>query len=227
VTAEDCWLATNWSFVRAHLPPHPARVLELGCGPLGGFVPVLTTAGYEAVGVDPEAPGGANFRDVEFELYDPPEPVDTIVACTSLHHVADLDLVLDRVVAALSPGGRLVVIEWAWERFDEPTARWCFERLDTAATPTEPTWLHRHRDRWTASGQTWDDYHRDWATAEGLHTGDQILRALDARFRTDLVADGPYFACDLALTSAAPEQAAIDTGTIQATGLRYVATRGS
>jgi hypothetical protein len=32
-------------------------------------------------------------------------------------------------VPLLVPGGVLVVVEWAWERFDEATARWCFARL--------------------------------------------------------------------------------------------------
>ena len=57
--------------------------------------------------------------------YAPPWPVESVVASLSLHHVADLDEVLDRLGALLVPGGTLVVVEWAWEGFDEPTARWC------------------------------------------------------------------------------------------------------
>jgi len=50
-----------------------------------------------------------------------------VVACTSLHHVIDLNEVRDLVGggtlwgAALVPSGALVVVEWAWERFDEAT----------------------------------------------------------------------------------------------------------
>jgi hypothetical protein len=36
--------------------------------------------------------------------------------CTSLHHVADLDEVLDWVGATLAPNGALVVVEWATAR---------------------------------------------------------------------------------------------------------------
>jgi hypothetical protein len=36
--------------------------------------------------------------------------------------VADLEEVLDRLNDLLVPGGVLVVVEWAWERFDEATA---------------------------------------------------------------------------------------------------------
>jgi hypothetical protein len=27
------WLNSQWDFVRSHLPPAPARVIDLGCGP--------------------------------------------------------------------------------------------------------------------------------------------------------------------------------------------------
>ena len=51
-TAKQRWLDARWPFVRAHLPPAPARVLEIGCGPEGGFVPAMREHGYDAVGVD-------------------------------------------------------------------------------------------------------------------------------------------------------------------------------
>src|SRR5437764_3087741 len=67
---DDRWLAAVWPFVRAQLPAAPAAVAEIGCGPLGGFVPVLRSAGYEAVGIDPEAPEGPWYRQAEFEDYE-------------------------------------------------------------------------------------------------------------------------------------------------------------
>ena len=88
---DDPWLAAVWPFVRGQLPPSPARVLEVGCGTLGGFVPVLLDGGYQAVGVDPEAPEGSDYQRVELERYDAPQPVDCVVASLSLHHVADLE----------------------------------------------------------------------------------------------------------------------------------------
>jgi SAM-dependent methyltransferase len=148
-----------------------------------------------------------------------------VVASTSLHHVADLDEVLDRLAGLLVPGGVLVVVEWAWERFDEPTARWCFARLVPPAPGDEPTWLHHHQERWAASGQPWDHYFRGLATEEGLHPGEAIVRGLDARFSRRLHAEGPHYFGDLAGTSQAEEQAAIDIGQIRAGGIRYVARR--
>src|SRR5439155_936690 len=129
VEVDRRWLAAQWRFVKDHLPAAPARVLELGCGPRGGFVPALRNDRYTAVGVDPEAPDEPGYHRTGFEDYRPPQPVDAVVACTSLHHVADLDQVLDRLHDSLTAGGVLVVVEWARECFDEPTARWCFARL--------------------------------------------------------------------------------------------------
>ena len=225
MTPDDPWLAAVWPFVRDQLPPAPARVLEVGCGSLGGFVPALLDGGYHAVGVDPEAPEGPGYHQVEFERYQPSRPVDCLVASLSLHHVADLDEVLDRLAALLVPGGALVVVEWAWEQFDEATARWCFARLASPNPGEEPGWLHKHQERWAASGQPWDDFLRSWATGEGLHPGEDIVRGLDARFHRQLYVEGPYFFADLATTSEAEEQAAIDAGLIQAGGIRYAATR--
>jgi SAM-dependent methyltransferase len=225
MTPDDPWLAAAWPFVRGQLPPTPATALEVGCGTLGGFVPALLDGGYQAVGVDPEAPEGPAYRWIEFEHYEPSQPVDCVVASLSLHHVADLNEVLDRLQAVLVPGGVLVVVEWAWERFDEATARWCFARLAPPAPGADPGWLHRHQERWAASGQSWDGYLRAWAEQEGLHPGSEIMRGLDARFTRRFHAKGPYFFADLADTSEAEEQAAIDAGLIQAGGIRYAATR--
>jgi SAM-dependent methyltransferase len=225
MTPDDPWLGAVWPFVRNQLPLAPARVLEVGCGSLGGFVPALLDGGYEPVGVDPEAPEGPGYRRIEFERYEPPQTVDCVVASLSLHHVADLDEVLDRLGAVLVPGGVLVVLEWAWERFDEATARWCFARLTPPAPGDGPGWLHKHQERWLASREPWDGYLRAWAEQEGLHPGGEILRGLDARFSRQFHAEGPYLFADLTDISEAEEQAAIDAGLIQAGGIRYVATR--
>jgi SAM-dependent methyltransferase len=225
MTSDDPWLAAVWPFVHSQLPPAPATVLEVGCGTLGGFVPALLASGYHAVGVDPEAPERPGYHRVEFERYEPPQLVDCVVASLSLHHVADLDEVLDRLGAVLVPSGVLVVLEWAWERFDEATARWCFARLASLNPGEEPGWLHKGRERWAASGQPWDDFVRSWATEEGLYPGEDIVRGLDARFHRQLYVEGPYFFPDLADTSEGQEQAAIDAGLIRAGGIRYTATR--
>jgi SAM-dependent methyltransferase len=220
VTPDERWLAAVWPWVRAGLPASPARVLEIGCGPLGGFVPVLRAAGYDAAGVDPEAPEGPWYHRVEFERYEPPGPVHAVVACTSLHHVPDLGEVLDLTGAALAAGGPLVVVEWARERFDEATARWCFERLPDPSGDHE--WLHQLAAGWRESGRPWDGFCRSWSADRGLHAGRDIVRELDARFGRQQLGYGPYFFPSLAGVSEHDEQAAIDAGEIRASRIAYL-----
>jgi hypothetical protein len=166
VTCDERWLAANWPFVRAWLPAAPARVLEIGCGPLGGFVPMMEAAGYQAAGVDPEAPPGPAYRQAGFERHAVPGQLDAIVACTS-------------------------------------------------------------QAQWRESGQSWDACLRSWVHAEGLHAGQEILDELDARFDCQALAYGPYFFADLAATGDADEQAAIDSGLIQANRIQYAGRRKS
>jgi hypothetical protein len=73
VTPDERWLGAIWPFARAQLPAAPCTVVEIGCGPPGGFVHMPRADGYQATGVDPEAPEGPWFRPVEFERYVMPD----------------------------------------------------------------------------------------------------------------------------------------------------------
>jgi len=205
--------------VRNWLPPAPAQVIDLGCGMAGGFVPRLRASGYDAIGVDPQAPVGAHYQRAEFESASLPEQLKAVIASTSLHHVADPAHVIDRIITMLTRGGRLVVVEWAWEKFDEKTADWCFTRL---GTDDEAGWLHHRRDEWLASGLQWPNYLRDWAERERLHRGDELIRVLDEHLECEFLEHGPYFFPDLADTTAADEQASINAGQIRATRIDWV-----
>jgi SAM-dependent methyltransferase len=221
MTPGERWLDTLWPLVHSRLPAPPARVLDLGCGPLGGFVPFLHANSYQATGVDPNAPDTPDYHRVEFEHLEPPQRVDAAIASTSLHHVADPAAVIDRLVTTLGDDGTLVVVEWAWERFDEATAHWCFQRLGQ----DDENWLHRLRDEWTSSGQEWQSFLSGWANGDGLHRGEKLLQLLDEQFERRHLAFGPYFFPDLADTTDAEEQAAIGARLIQATRIDWVGER--
>jgi SAM-dependent methyltransferase len=180
---------------------------------------MLRSSGYEAVGVDPEAPEGAHYRRVEFENMEPFCDVDAVLASTSLHHVADPGQVIDRVATTLAPRGTVVVVEWHSERFDEATAEWCFQRL---GSDDDAGWLHRRREEWVASRQPWSVYLRDWLQKEHLHAATTLLGLLDARFNRVHLAEGPYFFPDLAHATEKDELAAIEAGEIRATRVDYV-----
>lgn len=230
----DAWLMSMLPFVRENLPAPPAHVVEIGCGSLGGFVPALAAVGYHAVGVDPEAPEGALFHQLAFEQFaaEPPAvaPADVVIASLSLHHVDDPAVVLDAVVGLLAPGGVVVVLEWASERFDEATARWCFARLGAPPGVAHDhdqddhdshSWLHHLADQWRASSNPWDVYFEGWLEEGGLHPGETIIGRLQERFDTLLLSDGPYFFTDLEATRE-DELAAIRAGEIQPACLQFV-----
>ena len=222
VTVDDAWLTATWPFVRGQLPAAPAAVLEIGCGPVGGFVPSLLADGYDTMGVDPAAPDAPPYRRSTFEELESPGPFNAVIASTSLHHVDDVQEVIDRIDTILAPGGTLVVVEWAWERFDEATAQWCFARLAPADDGDHLTWLDRHQHEWSDSGRSWHDYFTGWADEHRLHPGRTILTALDARFDRRMLIEAPYFFPDLADTTEADERAAIDADVIEPTCLHYV-----
>jgi SAM-dependent methyltransferase len=220
VATDGIWLGATWPFVRGQLPPPPGRVIELGCGPIGGHVPALIRAGYDATGVDPEAPQGPAYVRARFEDYRPQGPADAVVASVSLHHVADPAAVAGQAADLLTPDGVLVVVEWISEDFDEATARWCFrQRLRDQDEPG--AWLSGMYTGWAESGLGWDTYFRARLDEHGLHPAAAIRRALDARFAVTHLSTGPYYFPDLPDTDAAAEQAAIDAGQIRAGCLRY------
>jgi SAM-dependent methyltransferase len=227
VTPDEIWLAATWPLVRAQLPGPPARVIELGCGELGGHVPALLGAGYQALGIDPEAPAGPGYRAIPFEDYQPDQPVDAVLASLSLHHVADPGAVLGQVAGMLRPGGTLVVIEWGWDTLDEATARWCFShrRPDPEDPDEHGTWLGHLQSEWTDSGRPWPEFCRGWAEGHGLHPLTAVQAALAGRFTPVHESLGPYYFPELAGVSPADEQAAIDAGRIRAGCLRYAGRR--
>jgi SAM-dependent methyltransferase len=217
--ARERWLAAQWSFIAAALPAAPARIVEIGCGSVGGIVPTALSAGYEAVGVDPDAPKGAAYRRVPFEHYETADRVDAVVSCQALHHLPDLDAAFARIHGMLGADGRLVVVEWAWERIDEATARWCFARTTSA---DDAGWAQQQRQSWQASGQPWPQYLAGWAREHGLHSWQDVASALAARFDTLSCTDTPALFGDIPAITEPAERAAIASGEIAATGVHYV-----
>jgi hypothetical protein len=123
-----------------------------------------------------------------------------------------------RIAQALQPDGVLIVLEWAWELFDEDSARWCFERL----TDDDTGWVRGCRDDWLASGQPWASYLDGRTRAERFHSGQDMVDALTRSFATQELEYGPYFFADLRAVSAEDEQAAIADGAVRANGITYV-----
>ena len=203
------------AFVEAHLPAAPARVLEVGCG-RGRLARGLARLGYRVSAIDPEAPAGDIFQSVSLEEFSDPGPFDAVVANLSLHHIPDLPAALAKIERLLRPGGRLILNEHAWDRLDEPTARWYVEQRAAA---------HAH-DHAHAHG-TVDQCLAEWsADHAGLHGSDAMRRELDQRFEELVFTWTPYLNRELGdAVDEQAERALIEAGAIQATGFRYVGER--
>ncbi|MGH3647120.1 MAG: class I SAM-dependent methyltransferase [Micromonosporaceae bacterium] len=221
----NAWLEWLTPYVLGQLPAAPARVMELGCGRDGGFVPALAEAGYDVLGVDPKAPDGERFRQLGFEEFTPSHDYDAVVACLSLHHVDDPDAAAAKIAGLLAPDGVVVVIESAWERHDAATVAWWSARLGPPPADLDApdvSFLHRHLAWWRESGQPWQAYFSEWAAAHGMHPSDSVLTALDRHFVRHHHDTGPYLFPELPGTSEQDERDAIAAGEVEPLCVRYV-----
>ena len=204
--------STFLDFAREHLPEPPARVLEVGCGH-GELTTALAVAGYDVLGIDPLAPQGDLFRRILLEDLDPQEETfDAVVASHSLHHVRQLDLALDHVVALLRPEGALVLDEQGWDLADEPTLDWYWNQrraLAAAGRGEAPATLEAMREEW-------DTDHL------GLHGFEAMRAELAARFEERAFEHRPVLYRMLGgSTSEVLEAALIGAGAIRPIGFRY------
>jgi|SRR5687768_3486631 len=194
-------------FVTAQLPRAPSRVLEVGCGD-GRLARALDDLGHQVVAIDPAAPEGAIFQAVALEEFADPGPFDAVVASRSLHHIHDLADALSKLQRLLMPGGRLIVVEHAFDRLDEPTADWYLEKR-RAKGPHAPSSRHACVAEWKA----------DHA---GLHDYPSMRRELDWHFIERWFAWTPSLYLELAGALEHEERRLIEAGSIQATGFLYV-----
>ncbi|HEX5956569.1 MAG TPA: class I SAM-dependent methyltransferase [Solirubrobacterales bacterium] len=197
-------------FVTAELPPAPARVLEVGCGH-GRLARALDDLSYRVVAIDPAAPEGAIFQAVSLEEFADPARFDAIVASRSLHHISDLAGALSKLQRLLVPAGRLILVEHAFDRFDEPTARWYLEKRRAIHSGA--------RGSLQACLAEWEADHA------GLHGSTAMRRELERRFTERWFAWTPSLYLELGEALEGEELSLIEAGSIQATGFQYVGER--
>lgn len=186
-------------------------MLEVGCGG-GELALTIADAGYEVIAIDPDAPPGPIFRALPLEEFADPDRFDAVVANRSLHHITELAGALDKIAGLLRPSGRVILIEHAWDRLDEPTAQWFLEQ-QAKLEPASSRSLEKCLDDW------WDD-HAD------LHGYAAIREQVELRFSELFFAWTPYLYGELeGLDLESEERRQIESGAIQATGFRYVGER--
>jgi SAM-dependent methyltransferase len=192
-------------FVMNQLPTAPCRVLEIGCGKEGGLVFALVGAGYDALGVDPNAPVGERFVQAPFQEVEL-GPFDAVVAGNVLHHVDPLGEGLDRL-ARTAP--LLLVDEFAWDLIDAAAQDWYEGQhrllIAAGAEPRGPAELDEWRER-----------HRD------LHPHRLLLEELRARWEETALEWVPWLHRWLGgPASEGLEQALVDAGGFPAIGWRW------
>jgi SAM-dependent methyltransferase len=201
------------AFLRAALPPPPARLLEVGAG-RGELAATVREAGYEVVAIDPAA--GETDTDTAgvwpvalHEVGEPEGSFDGALAVLSLHHVEPLVESCARLAALVRAGGLLVVDEFDVERFDERAARWLGAQRAAAGAD------HQHDPAaWVADMR-----------AE-LHPVAVLREVLGAAFALGEPVRGPYlYRWDLDPALRAVEEGLIARGALPATGARMVGTR--
>jgi SAM-dependent methyltransferase len=199
------------SFVEAHLPPAPARVLEVGCG-RGQLARAIARSGYEVVAIDPHAPTGELFQAVSLEEFAAADAFNVVVASRALHHIPDLPGALEKIARLLRPAGGLILDEHACDRLDEKTARWYLEQRAASETGA-PSSLEGCLADWEAD-------HAD------LHGYAAMRKELDRHFTERFFSWMPYLHGELAGVDEEEERALVEAGAIQAMGFRYVGDLG-
>jgi SAM-dependent methyltransferase len=196
------------TFVRASLPPPPARVLEVGAGE-GALARELADAGYSVLAIDPESTSDDVLPIPLAELAEPLSSFDAAVAVVSLHHVNPLETSCARLAEVLRPGAPLVIDEFDVASFDERAAAWLLEQRRALGSPEDRTAMELVAE----------------LRAE-LHPLSAISAALARDFDLGPWRRGSYlYRWDLDGALRTVEEQMIDEGALPAVGARLVATR--
>jgi SAM-dependent methyltransferase len=200
------------AFVRATLPPPPARVLEVGAGH-GELAAALRTMGWDVVAVDPAADGAPGVEAIPLlEVAGADASFDAALAVVSLHHVEPLRKSCARLAALVRSGGVVAIDEFDVSRFDERAAAWQGAQR-AAAGKAAP----EHAEHWVG-----DIRHH-------MHPVTEIRAALVAEgFDVGEPVRGPYlYRWDLDPALRPVEERLVGAGDLPATGARMVAIRRS
>ncbi len=183
-------------------------VLELGCG-FGMIALELARNGLDVTGMDlspahieiaerfrdenpyTEGFGFLNYRSEDILKADlGEESFDTVLFFRALHHMPDIDTVLDKVERCLKPGGFLLISEPVRAHFSRQSALFA-----TLLRTVLPTWEGDEKldgpwndAAWSArldevfKEYTFDDHHEQSPLDNSLDDADQISAAIGRRF---------------------------------------------
>lgn len=187
--------------VRSHIEP-PIDLLDVGCGS-GHMALELAREGCRVTAIDADENAielarkaqqsdrlVATPEQLSYEIADVahwralPNSFDVVVASRVLHHVADLPRVLRNIAEWLRPGGKLVCVEFAYDRLDRRWASWLYQvkgLLEASGCSAHGHSLQAEPA--AAIEEVWDAWWRYHEEEHELNTYDQLISALRGALR--------------------------------------------
>ena len=137
--------ADNFRRVEDSIRGRNLKILEVGCGT--GFMSLeLARMGHDVVGIDPDDkiiriarrtmetdPYGKSRGDLRYEIADfnkwsdDPGTYDVVLFSRVLHDLLHPGKILSRAHHLLKNGGRLICLEYAYDRIDRRAATWLYQ----------------------------------------------------------------------------------------------------
>jgi SAM-dependent methyltransferase len=207
--ASDVPTAETLAFVRAHVPPAPARLLEVGCGD-GALAACLQASGYQIVAIDSSADAitqarlrGLDARHASWPDFDE-SSFDAVLFTRSLHHIHPLDRAVARARQLLSGTGKVLVEDFAFSEIEPLAAEWLYQVLALLDATGVLQDVHGFATELLRQGgalaawQAAHDHH--------LHTATAMLACLREHFAEVHTSVAPYlyrYACALLAEDAA------------------------
>jgi SAM-dependent methyltransferase len=196
------------AWVRANLPPAPARILEVGAGD-GSLARSLRGSGYDVTAIDPKAESPDVIPVALADLPMPAQLFDAAVAVVSLHHVEPLEPSVARLASALAADAPLLLDEFDVTALDERAACW---------------WLEQRR----RVGAQEDETPRELIETmrSKVHSLERIAGALSVSFELGVPLRGTYlYRWRLDESFRPAEEQLVAAGELPRTGVRIIARR--
>jgi len=219
-------LGYTYDFVRAALPSHSRKILEIGCGS-GALASKLAADGLDVIAIDndPALIEEAKARNVDARLLAWPSDAvegsfDAILFTRSLHHISPLEEAVGLAQDLLGPEGRLIIEDYRAEGGSKRSSAWykalCDLLIAWDAIPADRDELHAK----VADHGGHHDLHGSAAIAASLHRFRNV-EARDAAYYFRYLE--PFANKSTAAALLTYELELIDTGIIDPLGKRFIA----
>ena len=140
----DLTFGQIYRLVDSFLITRKSRILDIGCG--RGFLSLeLARKGHDVIGIDSDSKsvktakrtmrtdpykskrGTLEYQTADFSSWNNQGRVfDVIIFSRVLHHIPKPGKALDKVQCMLSPRGRIICVEYAYDLFDRRSATWFY-----------------------------------------------------------------------------------------------------